>query len=337
MSLDSAKNFAKVQVSQGYAADDTSIALVSGDGALVPTAPVNGVWFNATDYPDPADDPNVEIVRVTAESDDTLTVTRAQESTSASAKNTAGKTYLIIFGPTAKLITDITTDIAAVASDLADHVADTDNPHEVTASDISLGNVTNDAQLKREAGDFASFTAKTTPVDADIALIEDSAASNAKKKLTWANIKATLKTYFDSIYQAIPGAWQTWIPTWSGLTIGNATVTARYCKIGKLVFFRLVVAFGSTSSFSGNFKFTLPASVQASVASWMNGEAEFYDAGTIVWHGRSVFESATECSFRVFLPSGSYISDATVSNSIPFTWSGSAGDTLACSGFYEAA
>lgn len=42
-------------------------------------------------------------------------------------------------------------------------------------------------------------TAKTTPVDADTMPLIDSAASNVLKKVTWANIKATLKTYFDSL------------------------------------------------------------------------------------------------------------------------------------------
>lgn len=40
---------------------------------------------------------------------------------------------------------------------------------------------------------------KTTPVDSDELVITDSAASNALKSLTWANVKATLKTYFDSL------------------------------------------------------------------------------------------------------------------------------------------
>ena len=51
--------------------------------------------------------------------------------------------------------------------------------------------------------DIDSATAKTTPVDADEAVIADSAASNVAKKVTWANIKATLKTYFDTLYQAV--------------------------------------------------------------------------------------------------------------------------------------
>ena len=43
-------------------------------------------------------------------------------------------------------------------------------------------------------------TAKTTPVDADMVGLMDSAASNLLKKLSWLNIKATLKTYFDTLY-----------------------------------------------------------------------------------------------------------------------------------------
>jgi len=48
-----------------------------------------------------------------------------------------------------------------------------------------------------------SATAKTTPADADMVGLMDSAASNILKKLSWANIKATLKTYFDTLYQAV--------------------------------------------------------------------------------------------------------------------------------------
>jgi hypothetical protein len=42
--------------------------------------------------------------------------------------------------------------------------------------------------------------AKVTPVDADTMPLIDSAATNTLKKVTWANIKATLKTYFDTLY-----------------------------------------------------------------------------------------------------------------------------------------
>ena len=45
-------------------------------------------------------------------------------------------------------------------------------------------------------------TAKATPIDADTIVLSDTGASNVIKKATFANIKAFLKTYFDTLYQA---------------------------------------------------------------------------------------------------------------------------------------
>ena len=49
---------------------------------------------------------------------------------------------------------------------------------------------------------WTGYTEKTTPVDNDIFLINDSASSNVLKKTLWTDIKATLKTYFDGLYKA---------------------------------------------------------------------------------------------------------------------------------------
>ncbi|CAB4154014.1 hypothetical protein UFOVP636_49 [uncultured Caudovirales phage] len=57
-----------------------------------------------------------------------------------------------------------------------------------------------------EIHNVATAQSKSTPVDADAVLLYDSADANLLwKKLTWSNIKATLKTYFDSLYQATLG------------------------------------------------------------------------------------------------------------------------------------
>ncbi len=50
---------------------------------------------------------------------------------------------------------------------------------------------------------IADLTEITTPADADLAVIEDiseALTSDSTKKLTWANLKAVLKTYFDGLY-----------------------------------------------------------------------------------------------------------------------------------------
>lgn len=117
--LDPVKNFAKVTP---QTANDTatSITLASGDGAKLPDPNVSGdfnlVWYNFTDYPDPSDDPNKEIVRVTENTDDVLTVTRAQEGTSASTHNTANKVYKMILAVTKKMIDDIENTLDSKSS-----------------------------------------------------------------------------------------------------------------------------------------------------------------------------------------------------------------------------
>lgn len=47
---------------------------------------------------------------------------------------------------------------------------------------------------------------KATPVDADELPLVDSAASNVLKKLTWTNLKAAAKAYFDTLYLTIAAA-----------------------------------------------------------------------------------------------------------------------------------
>jgi hypothetical protein len=47
---------------------------------------------------------------------------------------------------------------------------------------------------------------KAAPVDADYLPLYDSAAANALRKLTWANVKATLKAYFDTLYAGASAA-----------------------------------------------------------------------------------------------------------------------------------
>lgn len=64
---------------------------------------------------------------------------------------------------------------------------------------------------------FVRATEKAAPVDADLVGISDSAAGGVLKKLTWANLKATLKTYFDTLYPSGSG-------TCSGTNTGDQTL-----------------------------------------------------------------------------------------------------------------
>ena len=137
MALDAVKNFVIVTVSTGYDASDTSIALSTGDGGKLPQPSTDGnfnlVWWNDTDYPNVADDPNKEIVRCTARSGDTITITRGQEGTSAGNKNTSSKIYKMALTITQKMIDDIAAYIEP------EH--NTDGTHKQSAFNVNKNGV----------------------------------------------------------------------------------------------------------------------------------------------------------------------------------------------------
>lgn len=82
---------------------------------------------------------------------------------------------------------DLITALGVITSAQATKLSGIETAADVTDS-VNVGTSINGA------------TAKTTPIDADTMPLIDSAASNVLKKVTWANIKATLKTYFDTIF-----------------------------------------------------------------------------------------------------------------------------------------
>ncbi len=105
-------------------------------------------------------------------------------------------------------------------------------------------------------GMINSATGKTTPVDADAFAMMDSAAGNATKKLTWANLKATLKTYFDTLY-AVVGAFAAKGANTDITSLGNNTSTI-YTTAGTSTAYTItptpaIAAYAAGQSFVVNF------------------------------------------------------------------------------------
>lgn len=103
--MDTYKNFAisAVATAPSPATSGTSLVVTSGHGTRFPTPP-----FNATIWPgdQPANPSNAEIVRVTNISTDTLTITRAQEGSSARSIVVGDRIAATI---TVKTLTDLQT------------------------------------------------------------------------------------------------------------------------------------------------------------------------------------------------------------------------------------
>lgn len=108
--IDQHTNFSKGILLQGYTSTDTIVSFIPGNGAKFPLASngeYNLVWWNNTDYADPADDPQVEIVRVVSTVGDVFTILRAQEGTSATNKNVPNKTYKMVLSFTQHVLDEI--------------------------------------------------------------------------------------------------------------------------------------------------------------------------------------------------------------------------------------
>lgn len=75
----------------------------------------------------------------------------------------------------------------------------------LTKDFIGLGNVTDDAQLKRSAGDYQAFPQKISPELTDYVLGEDSSDGENKKRFTLSGILTLFKATFDAIYLAASG------------------------------------------------------------------------------------------------------------------------------------
>ena len=123
---DSTKNFALGALYQGISATDTSLTLIAGHGSRFPlSGDFNAVIWDYSSYgwniTGAYLNSKAEIVRVTANSANVFTITRAQEGTTARAFNVSGHTYFITMnftGMSAKWFQDISDSISAHADSI---------------------------------------------------------------------------------------------------------------------------------------------------------------------------------------------------------------------------
>jgi hypothetical protein len=143
----------------------------------------------------------------------------------------------------------------------------------------------------------------------------------------------------DTLDAQIGGAWASWTPTWTNVTVGNGVVVAKYKQIGKLAFARISLVLGSTSSVSGLITFSLPvtrATYAGGTGSTILGMARLADASVPVSREGAITSTATTtASLIVFDASGTYLTGAATSGTVPFTWTTS--DEFAAQIVYEAA
>lgn len=134
-------------------------------------------------------------------------------------------------------------------------------------------------------------------------------------------------------------AWQTFIPSWTNLTPGNGTITARYTQIGKLVWVYMYVIFGNTSVMGSDPQFTPP--VAASTVYTTVAQNSIVGFGSLQGGGFGAipapFFNASNASIHIgyFLPSATNNALAISTASAPGTWTTNSFFNITV--FYEAA
>ena len=131
------------------------------------------------------------------------------------------------------------------------------------------------------------------------------------------------------------GAWTTWSPTLSGVTKGNGTEVARYCQIGKTVFFEYSFTLGTTSAITGMPQVSVPVTYKGSLAFCPTGDALIEDKDTAFYFGITLLQASTGL-INVYLTKtdATYARDGYISSTVPFTWGST--DRFFIAGSYEA-
>ena len=132
------------------------------------------------------------------------------------------------------------------------------------------------------------------------------------------------------------GKWTSFTPSFTSLTVGNGTLTAEYCQVNEIVFWRLELIFGSTTSISGIVYVDYPIQADGSYLGSIGGSVFYEDDDTSGDFFGSLFRSTTSrARLIVYNVVGTFVSQASSNTNVPFTWT--TGDRLLIEDFYRPA
>jgi hypothetical protein len=128
---------------------------------------------------------------------------------------------------------------------------------------------------------------------------------------------------------ALGADWADWTPTYTNLTVGNGSATARYQQVNKTVHYRFMFTLGTTSAVGTGPRFTLP--VAPAAAYILLGVADLTDTGVANRFGWCRLVSGS--TLDILWLNSTVAAGITATS--PHTWGTT--DTINVVGTYEAA
>lgn len=185
----------------------------------------------------------------------------------------------------------------------------------------------NDNLMRQSVMVFSNAAARTaaitSPTEGMITYLEDVDRFESRTASAWVQL-------------ITPGGWVSFTPSFSGFTLGNGTVVARYTQIGQTVHFFCRVTLGSTSSVSGTIGMTLPIAKSATMEH-PTGQCSIEQTGTrfpsIAMMSSSL--GSNQVGMLIYVTNTSFLETNLSSATYPWTWT--TNHKFAFQGTYEAA
>ena len=109
-------------------------------------------------------------------------------------------------------------------------------------------------------------------------------------------------------------------PTWTNLTVGDGTVTANYWQINELVFWKVELIWGTTTSASGNVEIDYPVAGGSTFSNAVGGSVQFDDNNSTDFFGVLYRNNTARARIVALNVAGTYATQTAMTATVPFTW-----------------
>lgn len=188
----------------------------------------------------------------------------------------------------------------------------------LTSSDINT--YLQDQAIQTYASTAARDSAITAPLTGQSALSTDTMTLWVYNGSAWVEYGTT-------------GAWKSWTPTLTNMTLGNGTLDCQYFKIGRTVKWKFKFTLGTTSAVASAPYFSLPFT-PADFTEIETSTGVGIDTSAVTRNPLTTYAVGGGCGLLAANAAGTYTTVTALSSVIPFTWAST--DIIMASGTFEA-